>query len=107
MLSSGALSLDVWIEVIRHFRLNIADEVVTQRTKNAVLGTLSLVSRQLYPLAQSEMWRTVSSAKHIARYIVSAEGSNIVNTMHGKASQPPNMSTIPDHVSAIVLAQAT
>jgi hypothetical protein len=84
--SRSLLNLDVWMEITRQFRLHFLDDDSTWKAKRTALRTLSLVSRQLDSLSQSEMWRTVSSAKHIARYIINVEGSNVVDDMPAKAS---------------------
>ncbi|XP_006460622.1 hypothetical protein AGABI2DRAFT_117561 [Agaricus bisporus var. bisporus H97] len=75
------LNLDIWSEIIKEFRWSFGDDQSTRQTKRATLRTISLVSRQLAPLSQSELCRTVSSVKHVTRLIVNAEGSNVVDDM--------------------------
>lgn len=80
------LNLDIWSEIIKEFRWSFGDDQSTRQTKRATLRTISLVSRQLAPLSQSELCRTVSSVKHVTRLIVNAEGSNVVDDMPVKVS---------------------
>lgn len=80
------LNFDIWTEIIRNFRWGWLDDQPTRKSKRATLRTISLLSRQLAPLSQSELWRTVYDVKDVARFIVEAEGSNVVSNTSVKVS---------------------
>ncbi|XP_006460614.1 hypothetical protein AGABI2DRAFT_117553 [Agaricus bisporus var. bisporus H97] len=83
------LNFDIWTEIIRNFRWGWLDDQSTRKSKRATLRTISLLSRQLAPLSQSELWRTVSDVKDVARFIVEAEGSNVVSNTSVKFLRQP------------------
>lgn len=75
------LNRDIWLEIIRTYRFDQSDNESTRKTKKAALQSLALVSSHLTVPAQSELWRTVRSIRHVVKYITDVEASNVVDTL--------------------------
>lgn len=95
--SPATLNNDVWLEILKLFRLDPADSIAnTRRGKRETLLSLVLTSRQLKDLALPELWRTIWSVKHVFKYLEWALGPR--ETRKGRppwVSQPTPASDCP------------